>query len=266
MSLIRFDHAVILVNEEERARNFYVDYLGARVEKTFTRSRDGRDLHRSFLLLNDGMGLGLFEDKVAVPPPRADREWPAVVFSVSAAMHERAASELDGVTVDLALPGAGRTFYTHDSEGNAIGFSVGEGDGDGARLLRLEFDSPRLEEAVKFYGDVFALGSPETGLLPAGQPYAWFRLGSAGQGLLAVEHPEAPGENPGQHFAFLVAPDDHMKLKAQLEDRGGKEVPGHEGPRPEGEISTYMRDPWGRKLQWITHAEMSEGAPLVARG
>lgn len=264
MSLIRFDHAVILVNEEERARDFYVDYLGAHVEKTFSRDRDDRVLHRSFLLLSDGMGLGLFEDKVAVPPPRAEREWPAVVFSVSSQMYERAVSDLDGITVEVNLPGAGTTFYTHDPEGNAIGFSVVEGEG--ARLLRLEFDSPRLEEAVKFYGDVFALGSAETGLLPGGQPYAWFPVGSSGQGLLAVEHADAPGANPGQHFAFLVAPEDHMNLKAQLQDRGGKEVPGHEGPRPEREISTYMRDPWGRKLQWITHADMAMGAPALARG
>jgi catechol 2,3-dioxygenase-like lactoylglutathione lyase family enzyme/predicted enzyme related to lactoylglutathione lyase len=256
MSLIRFDHAVLLANEERRARDFYVDYLGAEVEKTFVRNREGRELHRSFLGLCAGMGLALFEDQVAVPPPRVAREWPAVVFHVPAAVYDRVVAELDGVSVDLAVPGAGATFYTHDTEGNAIGFSVA--DVEGPRLLRLEFDCPRLEEGVKFYGDVFALGSPESGLLPGGQPYAWFGLGSAGQGLLVVEHPDAPGANPGQHFAFLVAAEEHMKLKAQLEDRGGKEVPGHEGPRPEGEISTYMRDPWGRKLQWITHAEMPE--------
>lgn len=254
MSLIRFDHAVLLANEEGRAREFYLDYLGAELDHAFTRNREGRVLHRSFLELRAGMGLALFEDQVAVPPPRTDREWPAVVFQVPSDMYDRAVAELDGVTADLGLPGAGTTFYTHDSEGNAIGFSVG--DVDGARLLRLEFDCPRLEDAVKFYGDVFALGSPEVGLLPGGQPYAWFRVGSAGQGLLAIEHPDAPGDNPGQHFAFLVAADDHMSLKEQLEDRGGKEVPGHEGTRPDGEISTYMRDPWGRKLQWITHAEM----------
>lgn len=254
MSIERFDHAVLLANEEPRAREFYVEYIGATVEKTFVRNREGRELHRSFLGLEEGHGLGLFEDKTAVPPPRSIREWPAVVFQVSKERYDKAMAELDGEVHDMALPAAEPTFYTHDTEGNAIGFSS-SGDGDGSLLLRFEIDAPRLEEAVSFYGDIFALGTPESGLMPGGMPYAWFRPNDSRQGVLAVEHPDAPGDNPGQHFAFLIGRANHTELKSQLEQRGGKEVPGHEGERPEGEISTYMRDPWQRKLQWITHVD-----------
>lgn len=254
MSIARFDHAVLLANEEPRAREFYVDYLGAKVEKTFVRNRDGRELHRSFLLLEEGQGLGLFEDKTAVPPPRAPREWPAVVFQLSQEGFERAVGELEGEMHELGLPNVAPTFYTHDTEGNAIGLAS-SGNGDGTLLLRFEIDTPRLEEAVSFYGDIFALGTPESGLMPGGLPYAWFRVGDERQGVLAVEHPDGPGANPGQHFAFLVGRADHTQLKEHLSERGGKEVPGHEGERPDGEISTYMRDPWERKLQWITHVE-----------
>lgn len=253
MSIVRFDHAVLLANEEPRAREFYTEYLQANVDKTFVRNREGRELHRSFSSLDDGHGVGLFEDRVAVPPAKQIREWPAVVFEVPQTLFDKAAKELDGELIDVPLPGADQTFYTHDPEGNAVGFSVSETDQ--TLLLRLEFDTPRLEEAVSFYGDIFALGTPETGLLPGGMPYAWFRIGDSRQGLLAVEHPQAPGENPGQHFAFLVSRDGHLELKEQLESRGGTEVPGHEGTRPDGEISTYQRDPWGRKLQWITHVD-----------
>lgn len=251
MSIRRFDHAVLLANEEPRARAFYVEYLGAEVLKTFSRNREGREMHRSFLGLDDGMGLGLFEDRVAVPPPTQDRDWPAVTFRVSIDRFAKASEELDGVLVEVPLMGGGPTFYTHDTEGNAIGFHASPEAG--TRLLRLEFDCPRLEEGSDFYANIFALGSPETGVFPGGLPYAWFRTGDVGQGLLAVERPDAPGPNPGQHFAFLVGPEDHLELKRLLEQRGGTEVPGHEGTRPDGEISTYMRDPWGRKLQWITH-------------
>jgi catechol 2,3-dioxygenase-like lactoylglutathione lyase family enzyme len=258
MSLIRFDHAVLLMHEEARAREFYQEYLGGQVMKTFAREREGKVFNRSFLRLGEGQVVALFEDRVVPPPPRATREWPAVTFLVSAERYARAMAEFDGEVQRLNLVGAVDTFYTHDTEGNAIGFSKGE-PGAATLLERLEFDVPRIEEGIRYYGNVFCLGDPETGVFPGGMQYAWFPVGARTQGLLVVEHAEAPGANPGQHFAFQVMTEEHLELKRLLEKRGGQEVPGHEGVRPEGEISTYQRDPWGRKMQWITHAPGSDG-------
>lgn len=252
MGIVRFDHAVLLVNDEARARKFYVDTLGAEVTKQFMRTLKGKDCNRSFLELGtDGHVLGLFEDPVVVPPIRTKREWPAVVFSVPQHDFETARNSMDGVLEELDIPGLRPTFYTHDPEGNAIGLTAGAEDGP--QLVRLEVDCPDIEEGIDFYSDVFSMGKPETGELDGGMAYAWWSLNDTGGGLMAVAHAAAPGDNPGQHYAFLLTPEEeHRELKRQLAVRGIEEAPGRPGEREEDEVSTYVRDPWGRKLQWIT--------------
>ncbi|MFA9446104.1 VOC family protein [Egicoccus sp. AB-alg6-2] len=256
MGIVRFDHAVLLAHDEARARAFYLDLLDAEVTKTFMRPLKGKDCHRSFLRLGDhGHVIGLFEDPFEVPPPRTAREWPAVVFSVPAHRFERVVETSDGVLEACDIPGFSPTFYTHDTEGNAIGLTVTKSESP--QLVRLELDCPDIQEGIDFYGDVFAMGTPETGKLSGGEPFAWWRLDDAGGGLLSVAHADAPGANPGQHYAFLVTPDaEHHALKAQLSERGIEEAPGRPGERNEGEISTYVRDPWGRKLQWTTPVDV----------
>lgn len=259
MSIVQFDHTVLVVDDEDRARNFYIDYLGATVHHTFVREGrvPGKTMHRSLLLINNmGHGLGLFEDRFSVPTPKKTREFATVVFRVSPDRYDRAVRDLDGVEEKLPIPGAGVTYYTHDTEGNPIGFTVGE-EGIESFLLRLELDIPRLDEATSFYEEVFGLPRTETGILPGDEhrPYAWFGIGSEGQGVLVVEDPAAPSENHGHHYAFLLKHDEHLALKENLVRLKVEELPGHEGDRVEGEIGTYVMDPGGRKLQWITHAE-----------
>jgi catechol 2,3-dioxygenase-like lactoylglutathione lyase family enzyme len=260
MSVIQFDHTVLVVDEEKRARDFYMDFLGAIVDHTFTREGrvPGKTLHRSLLMINGlGHGLGLFEDRVAVPVPKKTREYATVVFRVDPVRYQRALNELDGFEIDVPIKGAGVTYYTHDSEGNPIGFTQGA-IGAESFLLRLEVDIPRLEEATKFYEEVFGLPRTETGIMATtdGQrPYAWFGIGDVGQGILVVEDANAPSENHGHHYAFLLEHAEHLALKENLVRLGVEELEGHEGERVEGEIGTYVMDPGGRKLQWITHAD-----------
>lgn len=266
MNIIRFDHAVLLMNDERRARPFYLKVLGAELDHDFVRTRNGRDFHRSFLNLGNGHGLGLFEDRTPVPDPRTAREWPSVVFripedSFEGAVKTAAAEGAEIVREELDLPGFRQTAYLLDTEGNGIGLTpggpsrTGAPDGSAATLARLEFEVGDLDVAVPFYQDVFGLDEVETGILPGRSPYAWFPLPAEDQGLLLVERADAPGRNPGQHFAFLIGRDDHLAGRERLTSLGVEQLPGHEGPRPEGEIGTYMADPWGRKLQWITNPD-----------
>jgi predicted enzyme related to lactoylglutathione lyase len=260
MNIIRFDHAVLLMNDERRARPFYASVLGAELDHDFVRTRNGRDFHRSFLNLGNGHGLGLFEDRTPVPGPRSGREWPSVVFRVPAESYEAAvkAAEAAGGTAvreRVSLPGFQETAYLLDTEGNGIGLTPGGAGGSAASLARLEFEVGDLDVAVPYYQDVFGLDEVETGVLPGRYPYAWFPLRQEDQGLLLVEHQDQPGRNPGQHFAFLVSRDDHLAGRERLDSFGVEQVPGHEGPRPENEIGTYVIDPWGRKLQWITNPD-----------
>lgn len=255
MALIQFDHAVWLANEEARARKFYQEILGASVEKTFVRNRQGRELHRSFLSLGpSGHVIGLFEDKTAVPEPQSAREWPAVVFRMPPDRYADVTRQLSGTRVEGINRDGTETFYTFDSEGNAVGFVPQTGASE-VTLLRLEFDVPRIEDAVSFYSTVFGIELGEYGFFPQGMCYAWFPVGGGEQGLMAIERPGAPGPNPGQHFAFLVSHADHTALKENLKRLGVEESEGHEGERVPGEMGTYVDDPWGHKLQWITHAD-----------
>jgi catechol 2,3-dioxygenase-like lactoylglutathione lyase family enzyme len=259
VNILRFDHAVLLMNDEQRARPFYLDVLGATLDHDFVRTRNGRDFHRSFLNLGGGHGLGLFEDRKPVPSPRGEREWPSVVLRVPADSYESIikAAEAAGQAVvreEVALPGFRETAYFLDPEGNGLGVTVGDG-GSAPTLARLELEVGDLDAAIPFYQDGLGLGEVETGILPGSFPYAWFPLRREDQGVLLVEREDAPGRNPGQHFAFLVGRDDHLAGRDRLVALGIEQVPGHEGPRPEGEIGTYVIDPWGRKLQWITNPD-----------
>lgn len=258
MDIIRFDHAVLLMNDERRARPFYLETLGATLDHDFVRSRDGHDYHRSFLNLSNGHGIGLFEDRIPVPEPRGVRDYPAVVFRVPPSALEAAVSSFEDENrpmsrEKLGLPGTGETVYVQDTEGNAIGLTFG-GD-DAATLARLELDVSDLDKGIAFYQDVFGLEKVESGILPGRQPYAWFPIESENQGLLLVEDEDAPGKNPGQHYAFLIGRAAHLEAKERLKSLGVPELRGHEGPRPDGEIGTYVADPWGRKLQWITNPD-----------
>ena len=260
MNIIRFDHAVLLMNDERRARPFYLNVLGAELDHDFVRSRNGRDFHRSFLTLGNGHGLGLFEDRTPVPAPRSAREWPSVVLRVpedSYGATIKAAEAVGAVVVrdEVNLPGFRETAYLLDPEGNGIGLTPGDAGTSATVLARLEFDVGDLDAGIPFYQDTFGLDEVETGILPGHLPYAWFPLRQEDQGLLLVEREDAPGRNPGQHFAFLVGRDDHLAGRDRLESLGVEQVPGHEGPRPENEIGTYVIDPWGRKLQWITNPD-----------
>jgi predicted enzyme related to lactoylglutathione lyase len=260
VNIIRFDHAVLLMNDERRARPFYIKLLGATLDHDFVRTRNGRDFHRSFLNLGGGHGLGLFEDRTPVPSPRPGREWPTVVFRVADESYEATVKEAEAsgsvvVRDEVSLPGFRETAYLLDTEGNSIGLTLGGAGGSAATLARLEFDVGDLDVAVPFYQDVFGLDEVETGILPGSLPYAWFPLRGEDQGVLLVERQDEPGRNPGQHFAFLVGRDDHLAGQRRLAAFGVEQVPGHEGKRPEGEIGTYVIDPWGRKLQWITNPD-----------
>lgn len=267
MAIVRFDHSVLLVNDEARAREFYVDMLGAEVTKRFMRTLKGKECHRSFLRLGEnGHVIGLFEDPVEVPLAKKTREWPAVVFSVRPETFEKAVGSLDGTIEHIDIAGFNPTYYPHDSEGNAIGLTPS--DADRPQLTRLELDCPSIDEGIDFYENVFAMGTPQTGTLEAGHPYAWWPLQENGSGLLVVAHADAPGANPGQHYAFLLIPEEkHAELKKKLAARGIEEAPGRPGERNEGELSTYIRDPWGRKLQWTTPiGPQKDPAAYVERG
>jgi catechol 2,3-dioxygenase-like lactoylglutathione lyase family enzyme len=250
--VLQFDHAVLLMNDERRSRPFYQKLLAAGLDHEFVRSRDGRDFHRSFLTLGDGQGLALFEDRTPVPEPRGRREWPTVVFAVRDDLYDAAVPGLDGLSETPNLPGVRETFYTHDPEGNAIGLTRKESGP--TTLSRLEVDVTSIEDGVRFYQDVLGLPAPETGVFPGRHhSYAWFRFGD--QGVLLVEHPDAPGPNPGQHFAFLLRRAAHLEARERLVRMRVPQLEGHEGKRPDNELGTYVADPWGRKLQWITNPD-----------
>jgi catechol 2,3-dioxygenase-like lactoylglutathione lyase family enzyme len=255
MLIKQFDHAVILVNDEPRAREFYVDCLGAEVKETVVRERPGGNYNRSFLSLRrHGQVLGLFEDSKKVPPARIPRDWPAVVYSLPRQNFDEVRARLAGVASNMQFPGGtATTFYTFDSEGNPVGFSPN--DGNTTELLRLEVDVPDIDQGATFYGDILGLGDPETGLLPDRSPYAWFPVGERGQSVLLTERPDAPGGNPGHHFAFLVGHAEHAELKANLKSRGIPDIQLRSSARGQDEEGTYIRDPWGRALQWVTHSD-----------
>lgn len=265
MAIVQFDHAVVLVDDDTRSQEFYTEFLGAsHPHGPAPTEINGRIYHHTFMKLEDrGQSIGLFETPRAVPTPKAERELTCVVYRVSTERYEKAKSALTGIELMGPALGDAPTFYTHDSEGNPIGF-VANGSGTPTMLDRLELDVPHLESAIRFYESIFGLGSPEVGVLPRDwgrNDYARFPVGDYGQALVIIESPDAPAANVAQHLAFLITRKHHLALKENLKQQGVEEVvgrPGGEEVRLEGEIGTYLMDPGGRKLQWITNASTED--------
>jgi catechol 2,3-dioxygenase-like lactoylglutathione lyase family enzyme len=125
----------------------------------------------------------------------------------------------------------------------------------------LELEAPNLDASIQFYQQVLGFA-----LLERGQDgfskkaQATLRMGS-GQILLLTETPFAPKGFPmsrlipGPHLGFYVAPQQWRDALAQLEhlripngDRGEEA----KGRTPGGTQGTYMDDPAGNVIQYIT--------------
>lgn len=102
-------------------------------------------------------------------------------------------------------------------------------------IEEIAFEVKDLDRSVAFYQDV--IGLP---LYSRGPEQAWFRVGEQ---WLALFTPDRAGS--GQHFAFLIPPQDAERARRALVAQGFPE----ETMQLDDGLSVYVRDPDGNKIE-----------------
>jgi catechol 2,3-dioxygenase-like lactoylglutathione lyase family enzyme len=102
-------------------------------------------------------------------------------------------------------------------------------------LEEIVFEVKDLERSIAFYQNTLGLS-----LQSRGPQEAWFRVGNQS---LALFTPERIGS--GQHFAFLIPPQDAERMRCALAAQGFPE----ETMQQEKGLSVYVRDPDGNKIE-----------------
>jgi catechol-2,3-dioxygenase len=102
-------------------------------------------------------------------------------------------------------------------------------------IEEIAFEVKDLDRSIAFYQNV--IGLP---LYSRGPQQAWFRVGEQ---WLALFMSDRVGS--GQHFAFLIPPQDAERARRALVAHGFPE----ETMQQDDGLSVYMRDPDGNKIE-----------------
>ena len=130
-------------------------------------------------------------------------------------------------------------------------------------------DVTDLDRALIFYRDVLGLDPAPSELWPdeAGARRAVLGTGS-GQYVVLIEAPEVKPDGPAQHTNFIIPAEAYDATADRLRAAGAL-VADHlveQGRRPVGEISTYLNDPDGRRLQLTAYGDETFTLPASGKG
>ncbi len=269
------DHFVVPVNDIVVAEEFYVQVFGGKILK-----RNGLNVKTQILGPHTfmdiaGKRIGVYLQKEERGRPIAPRGTPTYSFTTTKHGIEEVMDSLQRWKIDFAGPEknshpfATTTLFFADPAGNNFAvyvpsIAVRSDLAVGGRLTGvgyLELEAPKLDESIKFYEAVLGFE-----LLSYGQDskserkQAAMRMAS-GQYLILTEEPFGPKgypmsrKIPGPHLGFYVAPQQWRDALAQLEQLGipnGDRGEEAKGRHPGGTAGTYMDDPAGYVVQYIT--------------
>ena len=130
-------------------------------------------------------------------------------------------------------------------------------------------DVSDLERSAQFYGDALGLDPAPLDTWPdeGGAPKAIFKT-DIGQYVVLVQLANVKPDGPAQHTNFIVSPEAYERIYERLKARGCL-VADHlveQGRRPIGELSTYLDDPDGRRLQITAYTGETFALPAAKKG
>jgi catechol-2,3-dioxygenase len=264
------DHFVVPVDDIVLAEEFYVRVFGGVITKRNglnVRQRKRGAVPHTFIQIG-GKRIGVYLQSEERPRPTVARGLPTYSFTTTAQGLEAVMVDLNelGVRFDgpvrNAHPFASQTLFLTDPAGNHYAVFTLEDSNDATRtnvrmtgVGYIELEAPDVSASVDFYAKVLGFELQSRG---EGNRQALLQIAS-GQALILTEAPFAPKglvmsrKVPGPHIAFYVpaakwgAALAHLdKLHIANGDRGAAKE------RHDGQGGTYMDDPAGYVIQFIT--------------
>jgi catechol 2,3-dioxygenase-like lactoylglutathione lyase family enzyme len=265
------DHFVVPVDDIVVAEEFYVRVFGSVITKRNglnVRQRKRGAVPHTFIQIG-GKRMGVYLQSEERPKPTSVRGLPTYSFATTAQGLEAVMADLNklGVRFDGPVRNAHRfadqTLFLTDPAGNHYAVFTPKDSNDAptnttARVTGvgyIELEAPDVSASVDFYAKVLGFELQSRG---EGNRQAMLKMAS-GQTLILTEAPFAPKglvmsrKVPGPHIAFYVpaakwgAALAHLdKLHIANGDRGAAKE------RHDGQGGTYMDDPAGYVIQFIT--------------
>ncbi len=268
------DHLVVPVDDIVAAEEFYARVFGGEIVRRNglnVRQRQRGAVPHTFIKIG-GKRMGVYLQSEDRPKEDGVRGLPTYSFTTTPEGMDQVIKELNELKVPFEGPAkeahgfARRSLFFTDPAGNHYdvytprefdpgpGFSSGRMTGVGY----LELEAPDLEASVIFYKQVLGFKLVEENQHPSRRRATM--LMASGQTLILTESPFRPKglvmsrSVPGPHIAFYVPVDSWHKALARLDELG---IPnGDRGAAkervPGGHAGTYMDDPAGYVIQYIT--------------
>ena len=265
------DHFVVPVDDIVVAEEFYVQIFGGQVTKRNglnVRQRKRGAVPHTFIQIG-GKRMGVYLQSDERSKPAGARGLPTYSFTTTAWGLDEVGDELNSLGVKFegpiaqALSFANRSLFFTDPAGNHyavytpknIAAPVSDATGRMTAVGYIELEAPDVEASSDFYARVLGF---EVQSRNANLRQATLKM-TSGQTLILTEAPFSPKglvmsrKVPGPHIAFFVpaakwsAALAHLnELEIENGDRGAAKE------RTDGQGGTYMDDPAGYVIQFIT--------------
>ena len=266
------DHFVVPVDDLVVAEEFYVRVFGGRITRRNglnVRQRKRGAVPHTFIQIG-GKRMGVYLQSEDRPQPSGSRGLPTYSFTTTEREIEEVARDLNdlGVRFDGPVQNAHafaqQTLFLTDPAGNHYAVytsqnSPAPSSAAGGRMTGvgyLELEAPDVAASVDFYEKV--LGFEVQSRSDSPQRQATMRMAS-GQTLILTQAPFSPKglvmsrKVPGPHIAFYVPSANWSTALAHLDTLGISHGDrGAAKERHEGQGGTYMDDPAGYVIQFIT--------------
>jgi catechol-2,3-dioxygenase len=269
------DHFVVPVDDMVVAEDFYVRIFGGLITRRNglnVRQRKRGAVPHTFIQIG-GKRMGVYLQSEERPQPKGARGLPTYSFTTTKRGLEETVTALEHLSARYDGPVlnahafARESLFFADPAGNHYEVYTRENssvdaDGNRGRMIGvgyLELEAPDVKASIEFYQKVLGFEIQTDANNSQSSPKQATMKMASGQTLILTEAPFSPKglvmsrKVPGPHIAFYVpaakwnlALSQLNKLGIENGDRGAAKE------RTEGQGGTYMDDPAGYVIQFIT--------------
>ena len=269
------DHFVVPVDDMVVAEDFYVRVFGGQITRRNglnVRQRKRGAVPHTFIQIG-GKRMGVYLQSEERSPPKGARGLPTYSFTTTKRGLEETGSELDNLSsrydgpVKNAHLFSDQSLFFVDPAGNHYEVYTPQDFSGGANVSRggmtgvgyLELEAPDVKASIDFYEKVLGFEVKSRSENAQGHLQQATLKMASGQTLILTEAPfSSKGlvmsrKVPGPHIAFYVPAAKWSEATAHLDRLGiANGDRGAAKERQQGQGGTYMDDPAGYVIQFIT--------------